>query len=456
MDALPVMVVKLSEDVRIDALKALLRHPNVDYVSAVRTRPVEFLGAPAGTNPIDTKHTLHSVPQAWDLTRGSGAKIGILDTGLARSASTGGYHDDGLYFSTHGILPLGFVDDDCSSTTTANNGGCVAWDDGWRSSDGSYPHGSAMAGLVGENDNNIGYVGIAPQATTYSMKVRWNTYIHGHCGNDYFGNNSLCMEDDDLIRAINYAASRRLHVLSMSFSGDYGSDVYRALATARNSYGVFLVAATGNTVGDSPKEPASYDVVMGVAGVDAAGNNMYSTAARDVSGFADGPATLSAYCYRETYCDAGSPGRLGSTGGTSAATAIVAGIVGLVRSYHPSESVSQIWERVVNTAEGPNRVVNAYAAITYQRPLSVYISGPTNTYIGSYETWTAMGTGGMPPYTYNWYRDGAYVGSGSTYSDYVDYGSFQLQVNVTDAAGGTVSTWTWVTGEQQMCGDYIC
>lgn len=444
MDALPVVVAKLPGNARIAALRALLRHPNVDYVSAVRARPVDFLGAPAGTNPIDTKHTLHSVPQAWDLTRGSGAKVGILDTGLARSAATGGYHDDGLYFSTHGILPLGFVDDDCGSTTTANNGGCIAWDDGWRSSDGSYPHGSAMAGLVGQNDNNIGYVGIAPQATTYSMKVRWNTYIHGHCGNDYFGNNSLCMEDDDLIRAINYAASRRLHVLSMSFSGDYGSDVYRALATARNSYGVFLVAATGNVVGDSPKEPASYDVVMGVAGVDAAGNNMYSTAARDVSGFAGG-ATLSAYCYRETYCDAGSPGRLGSTGGTSAATAIVAGIVGLVRSYHPNESVSQIWERLVNTAEGPNRVVNAYAAITYTRPLSVSISGNSYPQPYTYETWYAAAANGTGPYSYTWHRDGYFVGTDATYSDYVYDTAFQLQVTVTDAAGATATNWLWVS-----------
>jgi PKD repeat protein len=48
------------------------------------------------------------------------------------------------------------------------------------------------------------------------------------------------------------------------------------------------------------------------------------------------------------------------------------------------------------------------------------------------------------------------VGSGSTYSGYVDYGTFQLQVNVTDAVGGTASTWIWVTGGEQMCGNYVC
>ena len=444
LEALPLLIVHLSEPSRLGALNALLRHPNVDYVSAVRARPIQLTAAPVGSNPIDTKHTLHKIPQAWDLTRGAGAVVGIMDSGIARSTYSGAIHDDAQYFGSHGVIARGFIDDLCGS---ANSGACSPWDDNI--------HGTAMVGLVASNDNGIGYVGIAPFATTYSMKIAWNTHVSGHCGDNPFNDSSYCLEDDDFARAVNYAAARRFSVLSMSFIGGFGSDVYRALATARNSYGVFLVAGTGNTVGGSPQEPASFDVVMGIAGVDAAGNNVYSTAARDVSGFAGG-ATMGATCYRNYTCDAGSPSIYTETGGTSAATANVAGIVGLIRSYHPNETPAQVWERLANTAEGPNRVVNAYAAITYQRPLAVGISGPTSTYIGNYETWTAVGTGGTPPYTYNWYRDGVHVGSGSTYSDYVGYGGFQLQVNVTDAAGGTASIWTWVTGEQQMCGDYIC
>jgi hypothetical protein len=442
MQALPVMTVRLPVDVRLGALQALLRHPNVDYVSAVRVRHVQLMGAPLGSNPVDAKHTLHKVPQAWDLTRGSGAKIGIMDTGLARSAATGGFHSDGQNFGSYGIVPLGFVDDGCSSTT-ANYGGCVAYDDGWR--DGaSYPHGTAMVGLAGENDNDYGYVGIAPLATTYSMKVYWNTYIQGHCGFWPSDDSGLCLEEDDLIRAIDYGASRRLSVLSMSFGGSFGSDVYRALATARNSYDVFLVAATGNTVGAAATEPASFDVVMGVAGVDAAGNNVYSTAARDVSGLADGNS-MGATCYKTAYCDAGYPGQLGGGGGTSAATAIVAGIVGLVRSYHPYESASQVWDRLVLTAEGPNRVVNAYAALTYQRPLSASISGPGQVSAYDYASWTAVAANGTGPYSYAWYRDGELVGTGSTYSGYADGTGFTLTVNVTDSAGATATGYLFVS-----------
>src|SRR5688500_17076349 len=114
-----------------------------------------------------------------------------------------------------------------------------------------------MVGLAGANDNGIGYVGMAPFATTYSMKIAWNTYVSGGCGGWPSDETIWCLEDDDFVRAVDYAAARRFQVLSMSFSEDGDGDVYRALATARNSYGVFLVAATGNTVGASAIEPAS-------------------------------------------------------------------------------------------------------------------------------------------------------------------------------------------------------
>ncbi|HEX7243123.1 MAG TPA: hypothetical protein VF263_22760, partial [Longimicrobiaceae bacterium] len=52
MEVLPVIEARLPDGARIAALRALLRHPNVDYVSAVRATPVEFLAAPVGTNPI--------------------------------------------------------------------------------------------------------------------------------------------------------------------------------------------------------------------------------------------------------------------------------------------------------------------------------------------------------------------------------------------------------------------
>jgi hypothetical protein len=434
LEVLPVLIVKLPGTVRQAALEVLLRHPNVDYVSAVRANPVKLeASSPVGANPVDVKHTVHKIPQAWDLTRGSGATVGILDSGLARSAATGAFHDDGRYSGSSGIIAQGFIDDLCGSSSS---GACTPYDD--------HGHGTSMVGLVAANDNGLGYVGIAPFATTYSMKIAWNTYVQGHCGDYPWDENYFCVENDDLIRAVDYAAARRFSVLSMSFAGDQNSDFYRALSIARNTYGVFLVAATGNTVGAAALEPASFDVVMGVGGVDSAGNNMYSTAARDVSGYAGG-ATMSAYCYKSSICDAGSPSIYGETSGTSAATANVAGIVALIRSYHPNELASQVWERLVNTAEGPNLVVNAYAAINYKRPLSVSISGSSNPPAYTYQTWSAAAASGTGPYSYSWYRDGSFVQSGTTYGEDVYDTPFLLQVTVTDAAGASATSSLSVT-----------
>ena len=99
----------------------------------------------------------------------------------------------------------------------------------------------------------------------------------------------------------------------------------------------------------------------------------------------------------------------------------------------------------MNTAEGPNRVVNAYAAITYTRPLSVSISGNSYPQAYTYESWYASAVNGTGPYTYAWYRDGVLVGTDAAYGDYVYDTAFQLQVTVTDAAGATATNWLWVS-----------
>ena len=77
--------------------------------------------------------------------------------------------------------------------------------------------------------------------------------------------------------------------------------------------------------------------------------------------------------------------------------------------------------------------------------LAAYISGNSYPQYYSYETWYASAVNGTAPYTYAWYRDGSFVGSGASYSDYVGDVGFQLQLSVTDAAGATVTSYLWVT-----------
>jgi hypothetical protein len=77
-------------------------------------------------------------------------------------------------------------------------------------------------------------------------------------------------------------------------------------------------------------------------------------------------------------------------------------------------------------------------------PVYVTITGPTSSSITGFTcrtlTWTASASGGTPGYSYAWYRDGYYVGAGSSYSEtfcgdniaWTEY--VNLSVTATDAA----------------------
>jgi hypothetical protein len=69
------------------------------------------------------------------------------------------------------------------------------------------------------------------------------------------------------------------------------------------------------------------------------------------------------------------------------------------------------------------------------------IQGPTLVLQYSSNTWTAGITGGKPPYTYVWRRDGTVVSTSSSYSGSVDTSDFELSLTITDALG-TVSAYT--------------
>ncbi len=77
-------------------------------------------------------------------------------------------------------------------------------------------------------------------------------------------------------------------------------------------------------------------------------------------------------------------------------------------------------------------------------PLSLSLFGNPSPPAYTYEGWYATAANGTGPYSYAWYRDGAFVGTGNSYNQYVD-SAFQLQVTVTDAAGATATRVLWVS-----------
>lgn len=179
---------------------------------------------------------------AWNYTRGSGARVGILDSGFSYDQNGSTYHPDGqLISSAKGIEKIGFVDDfdsygNCNNASGQPYGNCLGWDD--------QGHGTRMAGLAGANDNNIGNVGVMPEGLTVSMKIAQNCYITGGCAND---NNDYNIESDDFYWSIEWARNNNIDVLSMSFiTSGVSSSVYNSLYDAYHTDDILLLAATGN------------------------------------------------------------------------------------------------------------------------------------------------------------------------------------------------------------------
>ena len=399
---MPVMAIRIPDESLDTVLSELFGHDYVDWIEANQRRAAKPTADPIGDNPVDSKHLTHFVGGAWDHTRGAGAKLGILDSGMAGNTATSTYHPDLRENPAGGgVHPLGFVDDGgaCDEDEQAD-GLCLAYDD--------HRHGTAMAGLAGANDNSLSAgdgVGIAPSASVYSMKIAFNADRPGlTCGLLPFGDDSFCIEDDDLIAGIDWAADNSVDVLSMSFVTNPSVSVIAALSYAYNDDDVLLLAALGNEPGQ-PAGLVESPWVMGVGGVSDDINRTHDVNLQhwEIGGYsgglttaADCPASADAFCGIGTYR---------SSGGTSAATANVAAIATLIRAASPGLTNVQVRNRLRNTAYGrAYRLADAEWAVENVSRVGGTIAGPTDiTSEGTY-SWQVTATGGLGNYTYSWHK----------------------------------------------------
>jgi subtilisin family serine protease len=297
-----VLGVRVASEHLASVVAMLLHHPNVDYVEANRAVQVSLDTGPfpTGSNSVGIQFEFHNVLEAWEHTRGSGSiKIGILDTGVTQGE-----------VENNGITHLGFVDDyypgdgGCLPTYKQGNGDCFPWDD--------RGHGTSMVALAGAPDNSSGFVGIAPEANVYSMKVFQNC-LNVHWYDHWYGKELRCdgwanprdmLEWDDLEAALSYAIENEFHILSMSWSVvDLGASAEDLMAEAAQQ-GILMFSSTGNP-GDptSVDEPQRLSYVVGVRGQYPTGNPYGLANHAELLGYAGGGAP-------NADCDDGGKGHL--------------------------------------------------------------------------------------------------------------------------------------------------
>jgi len=87
-----------------------------------------------------------------------------------------------------------------------------------------------------------------------------------------------------------------------------------------------------------------------------------------------------------------------------------------------------------------SKTAKGQTKLTYQQSsLSTSVSGERVPLPGSSHTWDAPTAGGYPGYSYQWYRDGAPVGTGASYTTSAGSSDFNLRVEVTDQTWSTVA-----------------
>ncbi len=229
---------------------------------------------------------------------------------------------------------------------------------GKKTGDDDNGHGTHVAGTIAALNNNLGALGVAPEAKLIAVKVlnsqgsgTWSSVI---CGIDWVTAN-----------AVKY----NIKVANMSLGGNGSSDnncgntnsdaLHKAICKSTKA-GVTYVVAAGNESGNaSNSAPSSYDDSV-----------ITVSALADSDGLAGGLGLSTSYGSDDTFAnfsnygsviDLGAPGvsiystwkdgGYNTISGTSMATPHVSGAAALYIKSHPGSTWSQVRDGLINSAE---------------------------------------------------------------------------------------------------------
>jgi serine protease len=178
-------------------------------------------------------HPMMKNTSAWDLNKGSGVKVALLDSGVAYRTASG--------------------------FTKAPDLGGTSFSIGWDFvnadpyPDDDYGHGTHMAGCIAQTTNNfLGVAGVAYLATIMPVKIM-----------DEAGSVTLADEIDGIYYAVNNGAD----IINLSLGGQGTSVTEQAAVTYAVNSGVVMICSAGNSGSSTPEYPASYPQCISVSAV---------------------------------------------------------------------------------------------------------------------------------------------------------------------------------------------
>jgi membrane-anchored mycosin MYCP len=284
------------------------------------------------------------LPHVWQLTRGAGQRVAVIDTGVSRHRRLPDVVAGGDYVST------GDGSQDCDA------------------------HGTLVAGIIAAaaDSNADSFSGVAPDVTLISIRQSSAKFAASDRSSTGVG------DVETMARAVRTAADLGASVINISSvacvpvaSALDDRALGAALAYAVDVKNAVIVAAAGNTggAGQCPPQrsdaswqtitvavsPAWYDDYVNAEGAPSA----FSLAGPWVDVAATGEAMTS----------------LGSAplSGTSYAAPVVSGLAALIRARFPALTARQVMQRIESTAHHPpagwdpivgNGTVDALAAVS--------------------------------------------------------------------------------------------
>ncbi|MCX7764296.1 MAG: S8 family serine peptidase [Bacteroidia bacterium] len=256
-------VVRLAQQDSQAALEALRNHPEVKWAEGASGRRL------CTQSLLGWHHVALGTVAAWTRTQGSSRiTVAIIDSGIEWSLPA--FHRQ-LWVNlpedlNHNGIPdstdlnhmdddgNGFVDDVIGFDFTEQP--FLPW-----FGDNRYPdpfprdengHGTAVASLIGARNDLSPVAGLAPGTRLMILRC---------FSADGYG------EDDDIARAIVYAADNGARVINCSFGDRIPSRMMHAAIQYAVSRGCVVIAASGNGTGGAPHFPSGFPEVIAVGGM---------------------------------------------------------------------------------------------------------------------------------------------------------------------------------------------
>ncbi len=188
--------------------------------------------------------------EAWEVTKGKGAVVAVIDTGVAYADTKRG--KQARDFAKTGFVP-GYDFVNRSDTPNDDQG-----------------HGTHVSGTIAESTNNgEGVAGLAFEAKIMPLKVL---------------SASGSGRTTDIAEAVRWAADNGANVINMSLGGPFPDNLMASACEYAHKKGVTIVCAAGNSGREGVGYPAAYKDCIAVSAVGPKGElSFYSSWGRQVA-----------------------------------------------------------------------------------------------------------------------------------------------------------------------------